>query len=189
MRQYRSLMVSHPVTGKRISVNEHVYIWLLANGLWKKGKIRPSEGYVIHHKDFNHLNNDIANLECITYSHHNQLHWDRDDDRRKRQGIASRKTWASRSKESRDAQMAKARAASTEKLKREGMTPAQKVAWQKMHAAAYGGTRLCAKQFSVDEVAEIKRLYSEVKGKHGKVLALAERFGVSNRRICRVALT
>ena len=32
------------------------------------------EGYDIHHKDFNALNNDINNLKCLTKSEHAKLH-------------------------------------------------------------------------------------------------------------------
>ena len=33
-----------------------------------------SDGYVIHHKDFNHYNNDPDNLELMTRSEHTKLH-------------------------------------------------------------------------------------------------------------------
>jgi hypothetical protein len=33
-----------------------------------------SKREIIHHKDFDHLNNDITNLEILTVSEHNKLH-------------------------------------------------------------------------------------------------------------------
>jgi len=189
MNQYRFVQVSHPVTGKRISLNEHVYIWLLANGLWQKGNTETPDGCVIHHKDFNPRNNDIANLECLTYSDHNQLHWNRDAERRKAAGKTSRKTWAKKSKEERRRQMESARAAALSKLRKEGPTPAQLEGLKKARAAAYGGTRIYAKQLSAEQIAEIKRVYPTIKKKHGAVKALAASYGIERRRLCRIALT
>lgn len=48
---------------------------LLHRVIWEKhhNKTIP-RGYVIHHKDFNPLNNDINNLECMTNADHTRLH-------------------------------------------------------------------------------------------------------------------
>ncbi|ENZ9528961.1 HNH endonuclease signature motif containing protein [Clostridioides difficile] len=46
----------------------HVAIWEFNN------KREVPEGYHIHHKDFNPLNNNIDNLECIPYKQHLSLH-------------------------------------------------------------------------------------------------------------------
>lgn len=48
---------------------------LLHRLIWEDyhGKKIP-EGYVIHHKDYNPLNNDISNLELRTLSEHRSLH-------------------------------------------------------------------------------------------------------------------
>ena len=187
---YRFIQVSHPSTGERLSLNEHVYIWLLANGLWQAGRVVPPDGCVIHHKDFNPRNNDISNLECLTYSEHNQLHWDHAHaGRAAKVSKGLKRSYSVSTHEERSKRSEKGRAAAAEKRKQEGMTPAQRAGWEKARAAAYGGTRVSAKPISSDDVAEIKRLYFEVKGKHGKVLALAERFGISRRRLCRIALT
>ncbi len=84
IERYRSLMVTHPLTGKRIQVQEHVYIWLLANGLWQKGITRTERGFIVHHKDLDHRNNDIANLQLLSASEHVKLHWDLDREGRSR---------------------------------------------------------------------------------------------------------
>ena len=45
----------------------HRYIWEQLNG-------KIPDGYHIHHKDENKLNNSIDNLECISASEHAKLH-------------------------------------------------------------------------------------------------------------------
>lgn len=45
----------------------HRDIWEFHNG-------PIPEGYQVHHKDGDHLNNDIRNLECITRARHEELH-------------------------------------------------------------------------------------------------------------------
>lgn len=47
--------------------SEHRLIWESINGKVKKK-------HVIHHKDFNSLNNSIENLECLTAIEHRELH-------------------------------------------------------------------------------------------------------------------
>ena len=32
------------------------------------------DGYVVHHKDFNHSNNDLTNLQVVTKSEHIRIH-------------------------------------------------------------------------------------------------------------------
>lgn len=50
-------------------MRKHVAVYLLFNGL----DAVPS-GMVIHHKDFNRMNNDISNLVCIAKVDHDRLH-------------------------------------------------------------------------------------------------------------------
>jgi hypothetical protein len=58
------MMIAIPGTkGKKY----HRYIWELYNG-------KIPEGYVIHHKDRNKLNNSIDNLQLMTESEHSILH-------------------------------------------------------------------------------------------------------------------
>lgn len=47
----------------------HVEVWKAANG---QDEVPP--GHVIHHRDFNPLNNDQANLQCVTRKEHAKLH-------------------------------------------------------------------------------------------------------------------
>jgi hypothetical protein len=48
-------------------VFEHRIIWERINGLIPNGMF-------IHHKDENRLNNDISNLELVTYEDHRRIH-------------------------------------------------------------------------------------------------------------------
>lgn len=53
--------------GDKKKVALHVAIWEHHHG-------PVPEGMVIHHRDDDPLNNDIANLQCVTYSEHGTLH-------------------------------------------------------------------------------------------------------------------
>ena len=46
---------------------EHRFVWMLNHG-------KIPEGYVIHHKNGDKLDNRIENLECVKDSEHRQLH-------------------------------------------------------------------------------------------------------------------
>ncbi len=46
---------------------KHKYIWELHNG-------KIPEGYIIHHKDCNPLNNELSNLQCMSAAEHVSLH-------------------------------------------------------------------------------------------------------------------
>ena len=54
-------------SGDKKKVALHVAVWEHHNG-------PVPDGYVVHHKDGNPLNNDVANLECVTISHHCEIH-------------------------------------------------------------------------------------------------------------------
>ncbi len=58
------------INGKRKHL--HVYVWEKYNGPLPKG-------YVIHHKDENHWNYDISNLECLTRREHYFRHKEKID--------------------------------------------------------------------------------------------------------------
>jgi len=53
----------------KVNMFLHQYIYCYFNNLDKIPK-----GYVIHHKDFNKINNDISNLELMTVFEHKSLH-------------------------------------------------------------------------------------------------------------------
>ena len=57
----------NPLTGKRTFVLEHRWLWVQAYG-------PIPEGYVIHHRDRNGLNNDLGNLECVSRKKHAYVH-------------------------------------------------------------------------------------------------------------------
>ena len=49
------------------AVSLHRFIWTYFNG-------EIPEGYDVHHRDFNHDNNDISNLELVTKDAHKKIH-------------------------------------------------------------------------------------------------------------------
>ena len=49
------------------AVSIHRFVWMYFNG-------EISEGCDVHHRDFNHDNNNIANLELITRDEHKKIH-------------------------------------------------------------------------------------------------------------------
>jgi len=53
----------------KINMFLHQYVYCYFNNLEK-----IPDGYVIHHKDLNKLNNDISNLELMTNFEHKSLH-------------------------------------------------------------------------------------------------------------------
>lgn len=55
------------VNGKYFEVYLHVAMWKSLRGALPKG-------WVVHHKDFNHLNNSIDNLEAMDAKDHLELH-------------------------------------------------------------------------------------------------------------------
>ena len=49
------------------TISIHRFIWQYFNG-------EIPEGYEVHHRDFNHENNDISNLELVTKDEHKRIH-------------------------------------------------------------------------------------------------------------------
>ena len=49
------------------TISLHRFVWQYFNG-------EIPDGYDAHHRDFNHNNNDIANLELVTKDEHKQIH-------------------------------------------------------------------------------------------------------------------
>ena len=52
------------------AVSLHRFIWIYFNS-------EIPDGYDIHHRDFNHDNNDISNLELVTKEEHKNIHLER----------------------------------------------------------------------------------------------------------------
>ena len=73
------------------------YEMVLENGLWEythrivKRKIFAEEKGVVHHKDFNKLNNDPSNLQVLTWKEHQKLHQDLASERWKKNEGYSKK--------------------------------------------------------------------------------------------------
>lgn len=42
--------------------------------IWEEHYGKIPDGMVIHHKDFNKMNNDITNLQAMTFDEHNNIH-------------------------------------------------------------------------------------------------------------------
>lgn len=53
----------------------------LHEDIWKKANGPIPDGHDIHHADFDPLNNDLANLHCLTNSEHRELHRERGHER------------------------------------------------------------------------------------------------------------
>jgi hypothetical protein len=64
---------------------------LLHRDIWKFYNGEILEGFEVHHKDHNSLNNDISNLECIHKDEHQKLHVPTPEQRRAIAYINSRK--------------------------------------------------------------------------------------------------
>lgn len=47
---------------------------MLHNYIWENQNGKIPNGYEIHHKDFNKINNDISNLQLVTPSEHTKIH-------------------------------------------------------------------------------------------------------------------
>lgn len=71
----------HPWPRKGGYVREHVRVMELHVGR----RIQRDE--VVHHKDHDHTNNALANLELLTHSEHSRLHRREDTHKRKRNAL------------------------------------------------------------------------------------------------------
>lgn len=56
----------------------------LHQAIWEHHNGPIPEGHHVHHKDENTLNNDIANLECLSNKEHRRTHWTPEDAERAR---------------------------------------------------------------------------------------------------------
>jgi HNH endonuclease len=71
---------------------------LLHRDVWEYHYGKIPEGYQIHHKDGDKLNNEIENLECIEHSEHVKKHWDENKDyltEKVRKNIKTAQRWRS----------------------------------------------------------------------------------------------
>lgn len=118
------IMISriNPVTGEHVYIHEHVFIFLLKEGMWQKGICSTPEGFHVHHVDFNKTNNDPSNLVMLSHSDHRKIHSDKEED--KKRGVGLKRNYQTQSFEQRKARVAKAAQASIESKKRNG--PSQK---------------------------------------------------------------
>lgn len=61
----------------------------LHQAIWEHHNGPIPKGYHIHHKDGNTLNNDIANLECLSNKDHRRTHWTPEESERARKHAES----------------------------------------------------------------------------------------------------
>jgi hypothetical protein len=77
-------------------INSHGYLVFYIEGkeylahrlIWEKYYRTIPEGYEVHHKDENKLNNDISNLELVTKSEHGKIHYSEKKDKLRRKKYA-----------------------------------------------------------------------------------------------------
>ena len=133
--KYKCRCYRNPITGESEMLNEHVFIWLLKEGLWQKGICNTPDGYNVHHVDFDRSNNDPDNLVLVSTAEHARIHAERRKSfRAVRDGKfaeAARKTWSLKTPEERAAHMKKAQDAAMEKRKKFEQSDAQKAALKK----------------------------------------------------------
>lgn len=68
---YNLMIAPYDYPGKRYRSRyayEHHIVW------WQNGKKLPIKGYVIHHKNGDHRDNRIVNLELLSVQHHSLMH-------------------------------------------------------------------------------------------------------------------
>jgi hypothetical protein len=183
---YRDLYLRHPLTGERVRIQEHVLIWLLKEGLWQKGIVNAGEGNHIHHIDCDPHNNDPCNLICISNAEHQRIHWNLDEERRKKSLDNLNKYRESRTPEAKKANVLKAQAASVDRMRRLGPTKAQLEGLKKARAARVFRSGP-PKELNAEEISEIKSLYPNARGKYNQAKALRDRFGISRGRLQRIA--
>lgn len=73
MKNGSYILIKAPLdySGKKyrgLYIYEHVFVW------WKITKIIPPEGYQIHHKNGNRVDNRFENLEMVFKSTHAKIH-------------------------------------------------------------------------------------------------------------------
>lgn len=84
-----------PSTGKRFFIPRSHYSYLNGTGDWEKGIYKIVSGCVVHHKDFNPLNDEFNNLELMTIGDHRRLHDSANPSRRNNSSIAMKEFWSS----------------------------------------------------------------------------------------------
>ena len=175
---YKRIHVPHPVTGEKVRLQLHVYVWLVANGYWAKGQAEVPKGHEIHHKDFNPFNNDLSNLQLVTNSEHSAIHWQVDRERKRSQFNARMAALTPEQKKQRARNHGDAMRrfyASTTEEDRKTITAAAIAAHRKL---------------SDDDVREIRRVYATLRGtRTGEIQKLAERFGLKSRQHIRAIVS
>ncbi|MGV9141386.1 MAG: HNH endonuclease signature motif containing protein [Promethearchaeota archaeon] len=70
---------------ERFNKNKRTGYWCRAGGgkflhraIWEFYNGKIPEGYTIHHKDGNKSNNELSNLQLLSYKEHSKKHWTRE---------------------------------------------------------------------------------------------------------------
>jgi len=93
LRKYWSTSAYNPALKKRVTLTRYKYNWLIANGQWEKGDLNTPKGHVLHHIDFNPLNDAAENIQLMSLSEHRKLHDLASDSRRNNASKAMKKAW------------------------------------------------------------------------------------------------
>jgi len=135
MSRYKCTSKKNPVTGELVIVHEHVYMCLLANGMWMKGICSTPKGYHVHHIDNNGRNNDPSNLVLLTYEDHMKLHEKERLDTKEKKRLAMLEYYKNTTPEQRKARTVKAKEKQMELSANTPATPAMLFAMSKARVA------------------------------------------------------
>lgn len=73
-KNFEDILSNHIVTEEKHGISRNIYLHIVKNVLNLNSIKNIPKGYVVHHKDCNHLNNNPENLVLLTKSVHRKLH-------------------------------------------------------------------------------------------------------------------
>jgi hypothetical protein len=130
---YNMICRRNPITRELVSLHEHVFIYLLKEGMWQNGICSTPEGFHVHHVDFNKTNNDPENLVILSHSEHRKIHSDKEQTKKISDGL--KRNYQFQSIEQKRARTAKAKEKQMELSANTPATPAMLFALSKARVA------------------------------------------------------